>query len=366
MQFHVLRTAFCLAFLVLLSKADSFEDLAARAASARAADDIPHAIELYRRALALNPKWQEGWWYLGSLQYDADQYAGARDALAHLIELTPDAAPALGLLGLCEFETDDYQQALMHIQRSLALNTPSQPQMDRVLRYHEALLLTATGNFDEALSKYAFLLQHGSGNPTVVMSMGATALRSPVLPTKIPADQRELYNMAGKAVAFTMSGDVRSAEQIYADMLQKFPRTANVHYLYGCFLLNSNPEQAMDEFRRELELSPSNPAAAAMLSWMLLRRGDLQTAMPYAREAVEGAPKLAIGQMVLGRLLVETGSIDKGIGHLELAEKLNPGFLGTHLSLATAYSRVGRTEDARHERQLSISMIKEPTSPAQP
>jgi tetratricopeptide (TPR) repeat protein len=366
MRFQVLRAACCLTVLVLLLKADSFEDLAARAASAREADDIPHAIELYRQALAVNPKWQEGWWYLGSLQYDTDQYAGGRDALTHLVELTPNAAPALGLLGLCEFETGAYVQSLTHIQRSLALNAPSQPQMDRVLRYHEALLLAVTGDFEEALQKYSWLLQHGSGNPTVVMSMGLAALRTSVLPQNIPAEQQALYTTAGKAVAFTMSGDVNSAEQTYTEMLQKFPQAMNVHYLHGCFLLNAHPEQAMSEFQRELELSPSNPAAMAMLSWMLMRRGDLQTAMPYANKAVEKAPKLAIGQMVLGRLLVEAGTIDKGIRHLEIAERLNPGFLGAHLSLATAYSRIGRTEDARRERQLSIHMIKEPIPVAQP
>ena len=238
--------------------------------------------------------------------------------------------------------------------------------MDRVLRYHEALLLAVMGNFEEAIQKYSWLLQHGSGNPTVVMSMGAAALRSPVLPQKAPTEQQALYTMAGKAVAFTMAGDVNSAEQTYTEMIEKFPQAMNVHYLHGCFLLNAHPEQAINEFQRELELSPANPAAAAMLSWILMRRGDLQLAMPYAAKAVEGAPKLAIGQMVLGRLLVETGTIDKGIQHLEIAERLNPGFLGTHLSLATAYSRTGRTEDARRERQLSIRMMKEPTPVAQP
>src|SRR5581483_10137894 len=83
--------------------ASSFEDLAARATAAREANDVPHAVELYREALARNPKWEEGWWFLGSLLYDSDRYAEARDALTHVVEADEKAAPAWGLLGLSEF-----------------------------------------------------------------------------------------------------------------------------------------------------------------------------------------------------------------------------------------------------------------------
>jgi tetratricopeptide (TPR) repeat protein len=78
-----------------------FEDLALRASAAREQNDVPKAVDLYGQAVQLNPKWPDGWWFLGLLQYGSDQYAAARDSLTQYIKLTPNAGPAIALRGLC-------------------------------------------------------------------------------------------------------------------------------------------------------------------------------------------------------------------------------------------------------------------------
>ena len=59
----------------------SFDEMAAEAAAARDAEDNPRAVQLYAQALQLNPKWEEGWWSLGLLQYGSGAFASAIDAL---------------------------------------------------------------------------------------------------------------------------------------------------------------------------------------------------------------------------------------------------------------------------------------------
>src|SRR5881275_1124665 len=105
---------------MLLTGPDDLENLAARAAAARDANQLPEAVRLYREAVSVNPKWQEGWWFLGTILYDTNQYAGCRDALRQLVALQSEAAPAWGILGLCEFQTRDYEESLQHIQRALS------------------------------------------------------------------------------------------------------------------------------------------------------------------------------------------------------------------------------------------------------
>src|SRR4051794_5496334 len=61
--------------------AATFEDLAAQATAARAANHLPEAVKLYRQALEANSTWDEGWWYVGTILYDADDYKGCREAL---------------------------------------------------------------------------------------------------------------------------------------------------------------------------------------------------------------------------------------------------------------------------------------------
>src|SRR5438445_12946054 len=136
--------AVCACVLLAVSlRADEgeFERLSAEANAARDANDVPQAVALYKQALALNPKWDQGWWYLGTLLYDSDQYRDGRDALRHVVELQPNAEPAWGLLGLCEFETGENDKALADVERGLASSAELQPGMDAVLRYHEARLL---------------------------------------------------------------------------------------------------------------------------------------------------------------------------------------------------------------------------------
>src|SRR5579875_2070434 len=104
----------CSVFFLLAAglSAQTFQDVAAQAAAARDANNIPQAIDLYRSAVKLNAQWEEGWWFLGTLLYDTDQFATARDSFEHFLALNPKAAPGWAFLGLCEFETKDYPKAL--------------------------------------------------------------------------------------------------------------------------------------------------------------------------------------------------------------------------------------------------------------
>ena len=99
--------------------AATFDQLAAQANAAREADHTQQAIQLYQEALQLKPAWPDGWWYLGTLYYDGDQYENGRKAFAEFVKLEQKAAPGWAFLGLCESETGDYAHALEHIRRGL-------------------------------------------------------------------------------------------------------------------------------------------------------------------------------------------------------------------------------------------------------
>ncbi len=61
---------------------------------------------------------------MGTLQYERDHYAEAIPAFRALAELAPQASPAWTFLGLCEFETKDYANALEHLSKGHALGAP--------------------------------------------------------------------------------------------------------------------------------------------------------------------------------------------------------------------------------------------------
>ncbi|HEX7895517.1 MAG TPA: tetratricopeptide repeat protein [Terriglobales bacterium] len=339
--------------------ATGFGDISAQAAAARDQGDVPHAIQLYSQAVKLNSKWAEGWWFLGSLDYGSGSYADARDALNHYLELMPDAPPALALRGLCEFETGEDQQSLSDIEKAIAMGAANQPRNEQILRYHEGLLLTRMERFDEALKAYSFFAQKGISSPELFVAIGLAGLHMPIQPKDESADLQELLTGTGGAVYQFQSGDQAGAAKSFQMLFQKFPTTANLHYLYGTLLYSADPDSSIGEFEKELQVNPGNQQAQVMVPWALLMKDRAQDALPYAKQVTAAQPNVAAAQLVLGRALAETGDLAAGIQHLEQALQLEPNNLEIHIALAKAYSRSGRDQDARRERMLCLQMTKD-------
>ena len=331
-------------------------DLIAQASAARMQNDVPRAIELYSRAVQVNPKWPEGWWFLGSLQYGTGAYVPARDALSRYIELIPTGGPAFALRGLCEFETGQYAQALGDIQHGISQGAANQPRNEQILRYHEALLQTRLGNYTSALKMYSIFAKNGVTNPELLAAIGLAGLRMPLLPKDVGTEQQGLVSAAGDAAYRFLAGDEASATRAFRDLFQRFPTAPNVHFLYGYLLFAADPDAALAEFQQELRITPSNADAEVMAAWGLLLHNSGAEALPYAQKAAEQEPALPSAQLVLGRSLMETGDLKEGTFYLEKARQLDPNNLEVHLALAKAYSKSGRKEDARCERILSLQL----------
>jgi tetratricopeptide (TPR) repeat protein len=336
----------------------AFEDLAQRASAAREAQNIPQAIELYGQAVKLDPKWSEGWWFLGSMEYSTDQYVSAKDALTHYIDLTPDATAALALRGLCEFEIPEYPRALADIQQALSLGAANQSRNEQILRYHEALLLTRLGRFEDALQHYGDFARNGISSSEIFVGIGVAGLRMPLLPHEVAVDQQDLVITTGVAAFKSMAGNESEAEQSFQTLFQRYPASAGAHYLYGYLLFTKDPDHAVAEFKRAAALDPADATAQAMLAWSYLMRSNSSAAKPYAENAVKAAPQLPLAQLVLGRSLVENGDAKSGIEHLQTALQLEPANIEIHLALVKGYSEAGRKEDARRERQFCLDATK--------
>lgn len=357
------RSGLLLAFLVLAALAatqttPTFDDLVAKATAAREHNEIADAIAAYRQAVQLKPDWPEGWWYLGMLQYNFGAYTGARDALTRFIQLTPDSGPALAVRGLCEFETGEYPQAAQDIQQGLALGAGNQPRYENMLRFHQLLLYTLNGDFETALREYAVFARNAAPTPEILAGIGLAGLRMPMRPQDVDPAQQPLVLAAGTAAFTFMAGDEQKAQRQFQDLFQRFPTAINAHYLYGYLLFANDPDVAIAEFKRELDIAPASAVTHVMMAWYFLLRNDAADALPYAQKAAAEASTSPSAQLVLGRSLIETGSVNQGMDHLNTALKLDPNNLEIHLALVKGYQELGRKDDAARERLLSKELTK--------
>ena len=120
--------------------------------------------------------------------------------------------------------------------------------------------------------------------------------------------------------------------------------------MYGLYLLRDRPEQALDEFNEELQVSPNHSRAMLQIAQEALKRGELDAALRRATQAVHIAPRSFVGRRVLGQIKLELNDIGGAITELETAAKLEPASPSVRYTLARAYQRAGRAADARRER----------------
>lgn len=190
----------------------------------------------------------------------------------------------------------------------------------------------------------------------MVEAAGIAALRKPILPEALPAADRELVLDAGRAVLDAAARRAAQAQTDFEELVKAYPTAPNVHYLFGSFLLASNPDQGLAELKQELKISPRHVPALLQVALEYLKRGDASSALPFAREAVGIEPGSFVARYALGRALVESGDLEKGVAELEISKEQAPDSPPTRLALASAYAKAGRKLDAERERAVFLKL----------
>jgi tetratricopeptide (TPR) repeat protein len=327
-----------------------FEKLAREAEAARAADRAEDATPLYVQALKLNPKWSEGWWRLGSIFYERDRYKEASEAFRNLTVVDPKMFAAWSMLGLCEFQLTEFKSALEHLRKGNSAGFGDNRELARVAAFHEAMLLNRFENYELALDVLRKILNPQQESPEVLMTLGISMLRLPLLPQDLPVDQREVVAKTGRASYLLMINRGVEAKGEFKELIEAFPETPGVHYAYGISLLRDLPDEAVQEFKREIRLSPGHVPARLQIAFEYIKRREYATGLPYAEEAVRLAPALFATHNALGRILLETAETGRAVSELETALKLAPKSPEMYFTLARAYAKAGRSQDAAKAR----------------
>jgi tetratricopeptide (TPR) repeat protein len=330
-----------------------FKTLAAQADEASQQNRLDLAIALYRKALALKPSWADGWWSLGTIHYDRNEFKDAAVAFRHASALRPGKGSPRVMLGLCEFELGNDHAALKHIEEGKQLGLNPDPQFQQVMLYHEGVLLSRSGRFNSAEEIFSELSKQGVQNDDLTLSLGMTALR--MLPKDLPADGtpgRVVVRRAGQAEALVAAKKFDEAKQGYASLVTDYPEFPSIYYAYGHFLLElSDVDEAVAAFQREIQNSPRNIPARLQIAAARYRLNS-EDGLKYAKEAVELAPQEPFGHYLLGLLYLDTGSYSQSIAELEIAKRTYRKVPDLYFALGNAYARAGRKDDAARARAV--------------
>ncbi len=220
-----------------------------------------------------------------------------------------------------------------------------------VVRYHSAILMTRMEQFESAYEALQQFVYQNNTSPKVVEALGLSILRMRYLPSEYPASKRELVMLAGRAAYETAARRAESADRAYQELVSRYPGESNVHYAYGAFLMGSKPEVAVQQFQQELKKNPDHVPSLLQIAMEYLRQGRFQEALPLAERAHGLMPNFFTSRKVLGRVLLETGRIERAVQELEVGVQLKPEDPEMHFALSRAYARAGRKAEAERARR---------------
>jgi tetratricopeptide (TPR) repeat protein len=214
-----------------------------------------------------------------------------------------------------------------------------------------AIAQSTAGNPDAAFETLRRFAAEGQDHPAVLDAFGLAMLRLTYAPDRIPENKREMVRLAGRG-GYHLARVRRSAlgRLAFEELVSRFPSEPNVHYAFGNYLLVEEPDRAIEEYRKELRLSPDHYPSMLQIAVAETGKGRAAEAVTIAEKAVAIAPNAPAGRLVLGRALLEAGQAERAIQELEAGAKLSPANPGFYFSLARAYRTVGREADAARAR----------------
>jgi predicted Zn-dependent protease len=333
------------------------------AAKAQSVGNSERALALYARALAQAPDWKDGWWEYGKLLYDSRRFADAARAFGRLTRLAPDNPLGFALLGLCEYEQQDWNNSAFHLNKALASGKGMPPSIAQPAAYRLALASMHQGNADGARMTLHTLFQEAPEYPGLQLALGAAELNL----REIPSQSSPLFpaaQFAGEAAVAVLQERKNDAEVALKQLLAQFPEQPGVHLNYGLLLVSEHrEEEAASQFLAETKTNPTSPVGWLWLGRLALDREETAAAREYALKARALDSTDGLSYLIEGRSFMTEKKWDEAVAPLREAEKRAPHSSEVHFALASVYAALHRPGEAEQQRQLFLQTSKSGAEP---
>jgi len=264
---------------------------------------VQQARDLLEQAVELDPGYASAWAELGYVYLDLTRQAGipvaegqslADEAISRALELEPDLAAGHSARSMYLTSLLLYEEAEDEALRALELNPGSAEEHRRYAR---------------------LLLQLDRHDESVMQARRAVELN----PLSIQA-------RASLGDALWWAGDWEGTVTESRKLIEMAPNLAYAYYNlgYGHAMQDQSPE-AIDAFRKAIDLDPEDPLNTVGLAWAWARAGQRDSAVAV----LEGVP--VEGSLIKEIAIVygELGDLDTAYEYLYKAVEEDPGSIGT-------------------------------------
>ena len=159
------------------------------------------------------------------------------------------------------------------------------------------------------------------------------------------------------ARVFQWAGKFEEGHKLGLRAVRNVPDDAEVHMLIGASAVElGHPDEAIDSFRRALQIKPDYAEARSSLADALAGRGRLDESIKHYRQALQDKPNHAKTHCNLGVALSARGDLKEALTCLYRALEIKPDFAEAHNSLGSVLIAQRKPDEAikHYKKALQI------------
>ncbi|MDR2692998.1 MAG: tetratricopeptide repeat protein [Chitinispirillales bacterium] len=274
------------------------------------------AEEHFRKALKLDPDNMSAQLNLAIKGKNAaDMDKSVEDAAKRLSSCGNDCVDAALQLSILYYHQKKYDKAVSTLE--------SVKDADRNIRVYRHIAI-----FNKEMQRY---------------DRAVSVLEAAV--AKFPNDLQARYELAEACLS---SGNPAKAAKIFAALLPKWKTDVwRLHYQLGYACMEQNElTSAKSAFEKSMAARKDNPAARALLAFVLNRMGETDRAVDQWEKTVTEDGSNSTVHINLGLSYESKGQYDKALESYKKAQSLNSSDKAVYINLGNAYQGLGRTAEA--------------------
>ena len=286
-------------------------------------DERDLAESRYRTALL------EGWLLMGTLEVEAGDLAGARDALLRATRATAETRRAAHALAYVHLQSGEAAEAVAVLRR-----LGSRHRNDLATRRLLAQALAAAGQPELAVQELAELRAELPDDPELAFTLGSGLLRlgrveeAEPLFAEVLAARPAAQTLVLVGRTYRDFGQAQRAAAAFARALEMEPTVRRAHYYLGTLALldEDGPrlDDAVDELRAELALFPDDEPSLLYLGMALVEAKRFAEVLPVLEGIARQERPRVEALLHLGRALLGLDRAGEAVPLLRRALELAP------------------------------------------
>src|SRR5579872_2291355 len=285
------------------------------------------------------------------------KYNEAISALHQLESAHPDLKGLSHELGTAYYKMGDYANAIAFLKKALRENAGDSEaeQLLGLSYYLSQRPAEAIPELEKVQTWYA------SANVDAAYILGICYIQTKDYPNArkafakmfdVPAESAASYLFTARMLLRQDFGPV--AEEYAHKAVALDPKLPLAHQLLGeLYLYHSQVEEAIAEFRKELEINPGNAAAYYKLADGYSRVQKFDEAERLLQRSIWLDSTSTGPYILLGKVLEKKGETELAVRALQRALAMDPNNPIPHHLLGQAYRDLGKNEDADRELKMA-------------